>query len=59
MIYTPIREAKADVTEALEELQRLLREPSRDAGWMARWLESHERWCASHARYEMLMRRRN
>ncbi len=39
--------------------ERLLREPSRDAGWMARWHESHERWCASHARYEMLMRRRN
>jgi hypothetical protein len=59
MIYTPIREAKADVTYWLEELQRLLREPSRDWRWHERWMETHERWVASHARYEMLMRRRN
>ncbi len=56
---TPIEESYADLCSCLEELQRLLREPSRDAGWMARWHESHERWRASHARYELLMRRRN
>ncbi len=59
MIYTPIREAKADVTYWLEELQRLLREPSRDGCWHERWGEAHAQWVASHARYELLMRRRN
>ncbi len=56
MIYTPIREARADVTYWLEELQRLLREPSRDGRWRERWGEAHQRWCASHARYVALIK---
>ncbi len=59
LVTDPLKEARADVTAALEELQRLLREPSRDKCWMARWGEAHERWVASHARYEILMRRRH
>jgi len=59
MTYTPIREAKADVTYWLEELQRLLREPGRDGCWMAHWMEAHTQWAASHARWHMLRERRN
>ncbi len=39
--------------------ERLLREPSRDAGWMARWMASHSQWASSHARYVALRGRRN
>ncbi len=59
LLTDPLKEARADVTAALEELQILLREPSRDGCWMDRWHESHERWVASHARWLAHPWRRN
>ncbi len=59
LLTDPLKEARADLCSALEELQRLLREPSRDGCWQARWMEAHSQWAASHARWQMLRDRRN
>ncbi len=39
--------------------ERLLREPSRDAGWMARWQETYRRHQEALARWRFMQRRRN